>query len=135
MIYWYGLQTDVARELLCQLQARIIAQKLRITNFGGSVKWVYAFMHCNNLSIGYTVQYFQQCYRSKDSDYQTTGNEIKRFTIMLACTPDRGKLQPFAIFKRKTLPKNVNWPEGILIRCQDKDWMDDTLMRDWIKNV
>ena len=167
-----------------RLQARIIAQKLRVTNFGGSVKWVYAFMRRNNLSVRRRthisqklpedneeklMQFQRYIIRARnDVDYElsqignadqtpltfdipystsinatgaktvtinTTGNEKNRFTVMLACTADGGKLPPFVIFKRKTLPKNVKWPEGILIRCQDKGWMDDTLMRDWIKNV
>ena len=167
-----------------RLQAHIIAQKLCVTNFGGSVKWVYAFMRRNNLSVRRRthisqklpedneeklMQFQRYIIRARnDVDYElsqigkadqtplmfdkpystsinatgaktvtinTTGNEKNRFTVMLACTADGGKLPPFVIFKRKTLPKNVKWPEGILIRCQDKGWMDDTLMRDWIKNV
>ena len=66
---------------------------------------------------------------AKTATINTTGNEKNWFTVMLACTADGGKLPPFVIFKRKTLPKNVIWPEGILIRCQDKGWMDDTLTK------
>ena len=148
------------------------------------MKWVYAFMRRNNLSVRHRthisqklpevneeklMQFQRYIIRARnDVDYElsqigntdktpltfdipystsinatgaktvtinTTGNEKNRFTVMLACTAHGGKLPPFVIFKRKTLPKNVKWPEGILIRCQDKGWMDNTLMRDWIKNV
>ena len=45
------LQGIAVSTMEARLQARIIAQKLRATNFGGSVKWVYAFMRRNNLSV------------------------------------------------------------------------------------
>ena len=54
---------------------------------------------------------------------------------MLACTADGGKLPPYVIFKRKTLPKGAMWPKGIIVRCQEKGWMDETLMKDWMKHV
>ena len=44
---------------------------------------------------------------SRTVSINTTGNEKNRFTVMLACTADGGKLPPFIIFKRKTLPKGV----------------------------
>ena len=149
-----------------RLQARIIAQKLRVTNSGGSVKWVYAFMRRNNLSVRRhthisqklpednekLMQFQRYIIRARnDVDYElsqignpdqtpltfdipystsinatgaktvtinTTGNEKNQFTVMLACTADGGKLLPFVIFKRKTLPKKVKWPEGILMPGQ-----------------
>ncbi|MCU7881477.1 MAG: hypothetical protein KZQ60_13760 [Candidatus Thiodiazotropha sp. (ex Lucinoma aequizonata)] len=72
---------------------------------------------------------------AKTVTINTTGNEKNRFTVMLACTADGGKLPPYVIFKRKTLPKNMTWPEGIVVRCQAKGWMDDALTRDWVKTV
>ena len=72
---------------------------------------------------------------SKTVTINTTGNEKNRFTVMLACTADGGKLPPFIIFKRKTLPKGVTWPSGVVVRCQDKGWMNDALTVDWIKTV
>lgn len=71
---------------------------------------------------------------SKTVTINTTGNEKNRFTVMLACTADGGKLPPF-IVKRKTLPKGATWPKGVIVRCQDKGWMDDALTADWVKNV
>lgn len=71
---------------------------------------------------------------AKSVSINTTGNEKNRFTVMLACTADGGKLPPYVIFKRRTLPK-VTWPKGVVVRCQDKGWMDDALMKDWIKVV
>ncbi|MCU7901008.1 MAG: hypothetical protein KZQ66_02470, partial [Candidatus Thiodiazotropha sp. (ex Lucinoma aequizonata)] len=71
---------------------------------------------------------------AKSVSINTTGNEKNRFTVMLACTADGGKLPPYVIFKRKTLPK-VTWPKGVIVRVQDKGWMDDALTKDWIKCV
>lgn len=45
---------------------------------------------------------------------KTTGNEKNRFTVMLACTDDGGKLPPYVIFKRKTLPKE-KFPNGVIV--------------------
>ena len=72
---------------------------------------------------------------SRTVSINTMGNEKNRFTVMLACTADGGKLPPFIIFKRKTLPKGVKWPNGVMVRCQDNGWMDDMLMVDSVKNV
>jgi len=72
---------------------------------------------------------------SKTVTINTTGNEKNRFTVMLACTADGGKLPPYVVFKRKTLPKGVTWPTGIIVRTQDKGWMDDDLVKDWVKTV
>ena len=63
-----------------------------------------------------------------------TGNEKNRFTVMLACTADGGKLPPFIIFKRKTMPKE-EFPPGVIVRNHEKGWMDEALTLDWIKSV
>ena len=65
---------------------------------------------------------------------KTTGNEKNRFTVMLACTADGGKLPPFIIFKRKTMPKE-EFPPGVIVRNHEKGWMDEALTVDWIKSV
>lgn len=71
----------------------------------------------------------------KTVSINTTGNEKNRFTVMLACTADGGKLPPFVVFKRKTRPKGVKFPAGIVVRTQAKGWMDDHLVNDWVKTV
>lgn len=65
----------------------------------------------------------------------TTGHEKDRFTVMLACLGDGTKLPPYVVFKRKTLPKNVNFPKGVIVRCQEKGWMDQGLVQDWLRTV
>jgi len=39
---------------------------------------------------------------------------------MRACLGDGSKLPPYAVFKRKTLPKNINFPKEVVVRCQAK---------------
>uniref|UniRef100_H9GL38 HTH CENPB-type domain-containing protein n=1 Tax=Anolis carolinensis TaxID=28377 RepID=H9GL38_ANOCA len=66
---------------------------------------------------------------------RTSGNEKLRCTVMLAITADGNKLPPFVIFKRKTMPKRVQFPHGIHVRVQANGWMDFELMVDWIETV
>lgn len=65
---------------------------------------------------------------------KTTGNEKLRCTAMLAITADGRKLPPYVIIKRKTLPKG-KFPRGVHVRVQNKGWMDEALMKDWVKCV
>lgn len=66
---------------------------------------------------------------------RTAGCEKARITVMLACTADGHKLPPYVVLKRKTMPKNENFPKGVHIRCQEKGWMTEALVMDWIKTV
>lgn len=54
---------------------------------------------------------------------------------MLACLGDGTKLPPYVVFKRKTLPKNLNFPKEVVVRCQAKGWMDKQLVQDWRKSM
>ena len=65
----------------------------------------------------------------------STGHDKDRFTVMLACLGDGTKLSPYVVFKRKTLPKNVNFRKEVVVRCQAKGWMDETLVQDWLRTV
>ena len=64
----------------------------------------------------------------------STGHDKDRFTVMLACLGDGTKLPPYVVFKRKTLPKNLNFPKEVDVRCQAKGWME-TLVQDWLRTV
>ena len=72
---------------------------------------------------------------SKSVSINTTRQEKDRFMVMLECTADGRKLPTYIIFKRKTLPKGVTFPKGVIIRCQDHGWIDQDLMIDWVKSV
>ena len=49
------------------------------------------------------------------------------------------KLLPFLIFKLKTCPKTPKseklFPDDVLIQNQEKGWMTESLMLDWLRNV
>ena len=56
---------------------------------------------------------------------KTTGNEKTHFTAVLACMANGTKLKPTIIFKRKSIPKNVKFPLGIIVHAHPKCWMDE----------
>ena len=66
---------------------------------------------------------------------KTTGHEKSHFTVVLSCLADGSKLPPVIIFKRKTLPKGMKFPSGVLIRPHPKGWMDENGTKDWLENV
>jgi len=66
---------------------------------------------------------------------KTTGCKKVRLTVMLAATADGRKLPPLLILKRKTLPKSGAFPKDIVIRAQEKGWMTEELMLEWLKIV
>ena len=72
---------------------------------------------------------------SKTVSILTTGHEKDRFTVMLACLGDGTKLPPYDVFKRKTLPKKITFPNGVIVPCQEKEWMDEAMIKDWLKTV
>jgi hypothetical protein len=54
---------------------------------------------------------------------------------MLAATADGRKLLPLLILKRKTLPKLVVFPKDVIFSAQEKGWMTEKLMLEWLKIV
>lgn len=66
---------------------------------------------------------------------KTTGHEKTNFTVVLSCLADGSKLPPVIIFRRKTLPKNANFPSGVTVRAHQKGWMDETGTKDWLNNI
>jgi DDE superfamily endonuclease. len=76
--------------------------------------------------------------RTKEVFIKTSGCEKRRVTVMLAITADGRKLHPFLIFKRKTNPKTIKseklFPDDVIVCNQEKRWMTETLMFDWLRN-
>jgi len=64
---------------------------------------------------------------------RTTGNEKNHFTCVLTVLADGTKLKPMVIFKGKRLPKDL--PQEIIVKMQDKGWMDEILMQTWVEKV
>ncbi|KAJ1198869.1 hypothetical protein NDU88_002708 [Pleurodeles waltl] len=65
---------------------------------------------------------------------RTTGHEKSAFTVVLGCHSNGQKLPPMVIFKRKTLPKE-KFPAGIIVKANQKGWMDEENMREWLREV
>lgn len=63
-----------------------------------------------------------------------TGNEKQRITVMLCVLADGRKLPPYVILRRKSMPKE-KLPTGVIFRCQEKGWMTNELMVDWVKTI
>jgi len=54
---------------------------------------------------------------------------------MLVAAPDGRKLPPLLILKRKTLRKSEAFPKDVIVRAQEKEWMTEELMLEWLKIV
>ncbi|CAI7887372.1 unnamed protein product [Closterium sp. NIES-54] len=65
---------------------------------------------------------------------RSAGYQKERVTVMLAVTAGGLKLPPYVVFKWKTVPK-VAIPAGVVVRAQEKGWMDESLVQDWITQV
>lgn len=42
---------------------------------------------------------------------------------------------PMLIFKRKTLPKKIKWPKGVVVHVHPKGWMDEEGCKLWLDKV
>lgn len=65
----------------------------------------------------------------------TTGNEHNRFTAMLCCTADGHKLPPYLVFKRKTMPKNEQFPPKVIVRVNEKGFFNEETVLEWFRLV
>src|SRR5581483_2350019 len=66
----------------------------------------------------------------EDVKIRTTGNEKAAFTLVLCVTADGGRLPPFVIFKRKTMPKEI-FSKGIIVEMNEKGWNNSEMMLVW----
>jgi hypothetical protein len=71
---------------------------------------------------------------SKTVSILSTGHERSNFTVMLACLADGTKLPPVIIFKLKKIPRE-EFPEGVVIRANSQEWMNEEEMIWWIENI
>ena len=54
---------------------------------------------------------------------------------MLAATVDGRKLPPMLILKKKALPKSEAFPKDVIDRAQEKGWITEELMLEWLKII
>jgi hypothetical protein len=57
----------------------------------------------------------------------TTGCEKQHCTMILSLTAGRRKLPPYAIFKRKTMPK-AKLPNVVCVHVQGKGWVNAAML-------
>uniref|UniRef100_K7GI96 HTH CENPB-type domain-containing protein n=1 Tax=Pelodiscus sinensis TaxID=13735 RepID=K7GI96_PELSI len=82
--------------------------------------------HCYDLSL---IGNADQTPLNFDNPYDRT-LEVK---VMLACMANRTKLPPYIVFKHKTMPKNVIFPNTVHVHVHPKSWIDEALMLDWLQ--
>lgn len=66
---------------------------------------------------------------------RSSGNEKSRITVMLCCSADGFKLPPYVVLRRKTVPKKESFPPGMIVRANEKGWMNSELVLEWLKLV
>lgn len=71
---------------------------------------------------------------AKEVKLLSIGSEHSHFTVLLSCTADDRKLPSFIIFKQKTLPKKA-FPWDVVVCVNKKGYIDEALMREWIRTV
>jgi hypothetical protein len=131
-------RTSVCQKLPSHYEEKLMAYQKYIINL--RQKMHYTLEHMGNADE--TPVYFDMprnetidTVGSKEVKLITTGYEKQRITVMLAITADGNKLPPFLILKRKNVPKNETFPSGVIVRAQEKGWMTQELMLEWIKLV
>lgn len=71
----------------------------------------------------------------KSVPIRSTGNEKQRCTVMPAITADGKILPPYVILERKLVPKNIKISGNLMLRAQQKGWMEKSLVLDFIRKV
>lgn len=74
---------------------------------------------------------------AKECVVRTSGGEKKHVTVVLSATADGTMLPPMIIFKGKTEKtiEKLRIPEGFVVKCQAKAWMDEHLMKVWLDDI
>lgn len=72
---------------------------------------------------------------AKEVKVRSAGYEKQRTTVMLCCTADGRKLPAYVVFKRKTLPAQEVFPKNIIVRVNEKGWMNSAMVEEWVKLV
>ena len=138
----YGLvlrvRTKIAQKLPRELETKVMSfQRHTIT----LRKWNrYALQHMGSMdetpltfdmSANKTVD---KC-GTKTVLVKTTGHEKLGLTCVLAVTADGAKLPPLIVFKRKKIPASMRFVPGVIVRANEKGWMDSDLTREWLHRV
>ena len=72
--------------------------------------------------------------RRENIKIDSTGHEKSNFTVVLGVTAAGEKLKPMLIFKKKLMPKG-QFPPNVIVKTNEKGWMNQELMKQWIVEV
>lgn len=72
---------------------------------------------------------------AREANIISMGNEKLQFTVMSSCMADGTKLHPYMVFKRETLSKGVEFPQTVVVRANEKKFMNDGTVMEWVKLV
>jgi hypothetical protein len=71
----------------------------------------------------------------KEVLWKTTGCVKRSLRVTTAATANGSKLPPLLILKRKTFPKSEAFLQDVIGRAQEKVWMTEELMLEWLQIV
>ena len=71
---------------------------------------------------------------TKSCIVRSTGSEKRHITVVLTVRAIGCMLPPMIIFKGKRALK-LNVPEGVVVAVQEKAWMDQKLVEDYIRHI
>lgn len=63
-----------------------------------------------------------------------TGHEKSNFTVVSCVLASGAKLPPMLIFEKKLVPEEA-FPPGVVIKANEKGWMTESIMVEWITEV
>lgn len=66
---------------------------------------------------------------------RTTGSDKRHLTVILAVSSCGSLLPAIVIFKGKRELRDIRTPTNVLVRVQEKGWVDENMMIDWIRQV
>lgn len=64
-----------------------------------------------------------------------TGYEHTWFTVMLCCMAVGQKLPSYIVFRQKTILKNEKFPKKVIIRANEKGFMNEAILKEWFQLV
>ena len=66
---------------------------------------------------------------------RTTGADKKHLTLVLTVSAAGDVLPPMIIFRGVRELKDIHAPKGWIVRVQEKGWVDEEVMLQWIKEI
>ena len=128
--------TTICQKLPKDFEQKLLNYQRYITNVRKTGNFLMGQMANADETVIYfdkTPNYMLEKKGMKEVLLKTTGCKNLRLTVKLAANADGRKLPPLLILKRKTLPKSEAFPKNVIVRAQEKGWMTEELMLEWLK--